>query len=345
MNGILSQADPSQSRRSRFLIGLMMFLGCAALGSVWQLWPRTETGDFPSGLIRAKRHLADGRLDLAEASLKAHLHRYPNSTEALEELRWLYFNQFRNREIEELLEAHLVQFPDDVSVAIELLNCEFRKQLPREGIGYLREINQQQPGQAAVQLALGYCHWQIGENDAARTALQAALKQRPDHRETRYIAAEFLMESGEVEAVATLVAEDGDTKGAPEPVMTNRDDDRVWYLRSLIAEHFGDVDSAYRAITRASAKRPGDLRYVHREGLLLQRLGRKEDATFMLQRANELEGFQSELSEIVLRGQHTEPTPELCERLAELLREFRRDVPSRCWRQLGHRMAASNRRP
>lgn len=340
MNENFSQADPSPSHRFSFRIGLTALLVCVAIGSLWQFWPRNNTGDSISGLTLAKQQLAEGRLDLAEISLQSHLQRFPNSQEALEELQWLYFNQFRTREIEELLEAHLVRFPDDVGAAIELLNCGFRKQLPREGIGYLREVDQKQPGQASVQLALGYGHWQIGELDAARTMLQAALSQRPNHRETRYIVAEFLLENGESESVAALVAEDVGLKGAED-----RDDDRVWLLRSLIAERLGDVAAAHRAIERASSKRPGELQYVHREGLLLQWLGRQEEATRRLQRANELEGVQSELSEIVLRGQHTEPTPELCERLADLLHEFGRDVPAQCWRQFGDRLAASKRRP
>ncbi len=317
-----------------------MLLGCVLIGSAWQFRSHKKTGDSMSGLVLAKQQLAEGQLDLAEASLQSHLQRFPNSVEALEELRWLYFNQFRTREIEEVLETHLVRFPDDVGAAIELLNCEFRKQLSREGIGYLREVDQKQPGQAAVQLALGYCHWQIGELDAARTALQAALSQRPNHRETRYIVAEFLLEQGEFESVTALVAEEAGLKS-----VADRDDERVWWLRSLIAERQGDVAAAYRAIERASLKRPGELQYVHREGLLLQRLGRPEEAARRLQRANELEGFQSELSEIVLRGRHTEPTPELCERLADLLHEFGREVPSQCWRQFGRRLAMSNRRP
>lgn len=322
------------------MIGLTVLLGCVLIGSAWQFWPRHQTGDSMSGLARAKQQLAEGRLDLAEVSLQSHLQRFPNSTEALEELRWLYFNQFRTREIEEVLEAHLVRFPDDVGAAIELLNCQFRKQLPREGIGYLREVDHKQPGQAAVQLALGYCLWQIGELEAAQIALQAALSQRPDHRETRYIVTEFLLEKGEAQSFATLVTEDVGLKNT-----TDRDDERAWWLRSLIAERQGDVAAAHQAIEHASSKRPGELQYVHREGLLLQRLGRQDEAARRLQRANELEGFQSELSEIVLRGQHTEPTPELCERLADLLHEFGRDVPSQCWRQLGHRLAASKRRP
>ncbi len=309
MNEKFSLPGPSPSHRFSFRIGLTALLVCVAIGSVWQFQSRNSTGDSMSGLTLAKQQLTEGRLDLAEASLQSHLQRFPNSEEALEELRWLYFNQFRTREIEELLEAHLVRFPDDVGAAIELLNCRFRKQLPREGIGYLREVDQKQPGQAAVQLALGYCHWQIGELDAARTMLQAALSQRPDHRETRYIVAEFWLETGESESVAALVAEDVGLKSPAD-----RDDDRVWLLRSLIAERLGDFAAAHRAIERACSQRPGELQYVHREGLLLQRLGRQAEATRRLQRANGLESFQSELSEIVLRGRHTEPTPELCER-------------------------------
>ncbi|MFM9959755.1 MAG: tetratricopeptide repeat protein [Planctomycetaceae bacterium] len=313
------------------MTGLAVLLGGLVIGVVWQLDFRDGSGDSISGdsisgdsitgLSLAKQHLVEGRLDLAEAALQSHLQRFPNSAEALEELRWLYFNQFRTREIEELLEAHLARYPKDIAAAIELLNCEFRKQLPREGIGYLRDVDRKQPGQSSVQLALGYCHWQIGELDEARTAFQTALAQRRDHRETCNVVAEFLLEEGEIEAAAELVKD--------------REDDQAWFLRSLIAEQHGDVEAAYRAIANASSQRPGELRYVHREGLLLKRLGRHEEATRRLHRANELEGFQTELSEIVMRGRHTEPTPEMCERLADLLHEFAREVPSRCWRQFG----------
>lgn len=325
MNGNVPQAGRSPSHRSKFLTWLAIVLGVVSIGAVWQLWTRHDSGDSMARMTLAKQHLAEGRLDLAEAALQSHLQRFPNSPDALEELRWLYFNQFRTREIEEVLEAHLARYPDDIAAAIELLNCEFRKQLPREGIGYLRDVDRKQPGQPSVQLALGYCHWQIGELDEARTAFQAVLAQRRDHRETRNVVAEFLLEQGEIEAAAELVKD--------------REDDQAWFLRSLIAEQHGNVEAAHQAIRHASSQRPGELRYVHREGLLLKRLGRHDEASRRLQRANELEGSQSELSEIVMRGQHSEPTPELCNRLADLLHEFARDVPSRCWRRLGSRLA------
>ena len=125
------------------------------------------------------------------------------------------------------------------------------------------------------------------------------------------------------------------------------DNDREWFLRSLIAERQGNVDAAYQSIAQAIALRPGELPYLHREGLLLQRLGRQKEASLKLQRANVLEGFQTELNEIVLRGQHTEPTAEICERIAKLLHEFSREIPARTWRQLGLRMtsAQAERRP
>lgn len=352
MNAPSSLSEKPPSHWLWLMAGLAVLLGGLVVGAAWRLGtPRdsTDSGDSNNKLVQAKKQLSDGRLDLAEAALLAHLQRFPQSAEALEELRWLYFNQFRTREIETFLEAHLARFPEDFGAAIELLNCEFRKQLPREGIGYLLAIDQKQPGQASVQLALGYCHWQIGELDAARTALQAALSQRPEHRETRFLVAEFLLENGETEAAANLLQEAADSKTNKHvsAAVADANDDRALFLRSLIAEQQGNVEMAYQAIQQAVTKRPGELPYVHREGLLLQRLGRQEEATRTLQRANQLEGFQSELSEIVLRGRHSEPTPEVCERLAQLLHEFAREIPSRSWRNLGSKLSATNseRRP
>ena len=350
MNEEMLLADPSSTRRSKVLIGLSLLFGLLLVGALWKLGdPQNdaERDESINKLLLAKKYLGDGRLDLAEVSLLAHLQRHPQSVEALEELRWLYFNQFRTREIETVLETHLARFPEDFGAAIELLNCEFRKQLPREGIGYLREINQRQPGQPFVLLALGYCHWQIGELEAARTVFETVLTKCPDHEEARCVISEFLLENGETEAAAELLKNDAESTDQSTILNAGTDNDRVWFLRSVVAERRGNIDMAYQEIKRAISLRSSELSYVHREGLLLQRLGRQEEATKKLQRANVLEGFQTELSEIVLRGQHAEPTPEICARIAKLLHEFAREVPARSWHQFGLRMtsAQSERRP
>lgn len=344
MNEELLKTGSSSIRRPKARIALSVLFGLLLIGILWHIGGTrhfSETDKSANKLTLAKKHLSEGQLDFAEQSLLAHLQRHPQSNEALEELRWLYFNQFRTRDIEVVLENHLARFPDDFGVAIELLNCEFRKQLPREGMGYLLEMNQKHPGQPTVQLALGYCHWQIGEVGAARELFDKALAQRPDHRETRYIISDFFLDNGETEAAAELLNGIADaTKNFPsraeQPV-----NDREWFLRSLIAERQGNIDVAYQSIEQAIALRPSELPYLHREGLLLQRLKRQKEASIKLQRANVLEGFQTELSEIVLRGQHTEPTPEICERIAKLLHEFSREIPSHTWHLLGLRLAST----
>jgi tetratricopeptide (TPR) repeat protein len=277
-------------------------------------------------------NLADGRLDTAEVRLRRYLESHPDSEQAAEELRWLYFNQLRTRDVEEFLAAQLQRFPDHYWLLAELLTTEFRKQLPREGLKYLQEVNERHPGQAPVLLALGYCYWQIGELDQAHPALQAALELRPHHPATRLLIAEYLLEQNETDAASALLGQPRDGLSASdEPDLSQ--DDRWWSLRSVLAERRGEWDEAERHIARAIELRPGELKYLQRQGLLWQRLGRPEESARVLQQANRLEAVHSELSEIVLRGRHEEPSPEFCRHLGALCEQLHQPLAAAGWRR------------
>lgn len=263
--------------------------------------------------------LTDRRLEIAERRLRQHLERYPDSPPLRDELRWLYFNQLRTRELETFLEQELEKNPADLSLAIELLNSEFRKQLPREGIGYLQEADARHPDQAPVKAAIGYCLWQIGRVEEARAGFERALELAPSETRIRQMAAEFLLEQGgQLEQVGELLE--------PQPA-----DDNGWYLLSRWSEQKGDLAAAESHIRAALQRRPGELKYVQRRGELLRRLGQTQAADKALQAANELETVQTELSELVLRGRHEQPTVETCQQLAKWNRARQRHVQAQAW--------------
>ncbi len=263
--------------------------------------------------------LADSRLDVAEQRLVKHLQLYPDSPEIRDELRWLYFNQLRTRELEGLLERELEKFPLEFSLAIDLLSSEFRKQLPREGIGYLQAADKRHPDQAMVKAAIGYCLWQIGQPDDARAMFEQSLELRPDEIRVRQVVADFLLEQG------------GQLEQAKGLLASHPADDYGWYLLSRCSEQQRQIEVAEEQMQSALRQRPGELKYVQRRGELLRRLGRTRDADKTLQEANRLEAVQTELSELVLRGMHEQPTVEICQRLAKLNQARRRDVQARAW--------------
>jgi tetratricopeptide (TPR) repeat protein len=303
--------------------------------------PRPAKSSF-AVLEEILANLADGQLAAAEIGLREYLAAHPDSEAASEELRWLYFNQLRTRDVQEFLEAEFQSHPDQLWLLAELLTTEFRKQLPREGLKYLQDVNARHPGQAPVLLALGYCYWQIGELGEAHAALQSALELRPQHRATRLLVAEYLLEQNEPVAAAALIEESPDVVESAGR-LDFAEDDRWWSLKSQLADRRGDLIGAQQDLARALELRPAELQYVQRQGQLLQRLGRMQESAEVLRAANRLEAIHTELSEIVLRGKHEQPTPELCRRLADLCEELHQPLRSDGWRRLAEQLAAPRR--
>jgi tetratricopeptide (TPR) repeat protein len=289
-----------------------------------------------ASLSRAFAYLHHLRFDAGEEALVRHLEQYPpgpehpDSQAAREELKWIYFNQFRRRELEQLLQTSLARHPGDYALLADLLNIEFRRQLAQEGIGHLKSVNQKQPGQPSVLLALGFCHWQLGDVKTAWEQIQAAMDLRPEHLETRLVAAEILLEQNQLEsAEALLAAGDGASTSLKERFQK---DDRWWWLRSKLAEVRGDDELALEYLEKALALRPSELQYVHRRGVLQQVLGRTEEAAETFADAKQLELCESRLNEIVRSGALEYPTVDVCLEVADLCEKRGRKLQADGWR-------------
>jgi tetratricopeptide (TPR) repeat protein len=269
-------------------------------------------------LRQVRALLDDARFEQAEEILI----RRRDHPSAYEELRWLYFNQLRRRDVERLLEERLARHPDDPQVLIDFLYTEFRQQVAEEGLAMLQKIHEHQSGQASIVLALGYCHWRLGEVETATKHLEEALRMRPNHLDTRLIVGEFLMERGELDAAGELLDE--------EP----SDDDRWWWLRSRLASRRGEVKNAIEMSEQALKRRPHELPYVHGYAQLLQQSGRREDASQVIQRARELETCKSRLELIVLSGDLERLTPDLCREIAFLCDCRGQRTQAAAWRRL-----------
>lgn len=286
-----------------------------------------RSNDLPSALAM----LGDGRLDQAEAALQAELDAHPDSPAATEELQWLYFNQFRVRELEQFLEGRIEAAPGNPAWLHHALMSEIRSPVPREGLGYLESIQARQPGQTAVLRGLGYCQWQLGELRAAWRLIDAALKSRPEDVETRLLAAEFLIEQGRWAAAGAVLNDDG-LRPAFEA------DDRWWSTQSRLSESEGDPPAALARLERALQLRPFELKYVHRRAVLLSAAGRKPEAAEAFEIAGRWEACQKQLTEVALSGRLQQPEPELCLEVAELYDCRARPFYAERWRRLAARL-------
>lgn len=321
------------------LLGLIALLALLAAGLIVAARRGTEA-DVDHMQVAATA-LAEFRMEDAERHFKRQLELHPTDGVAADHLRWIYFNQFRVREVEAVLEDRLRQLPDDLGPAIELLNSEFRPQVPREVLQYWRTVRTKGPEQANVLATLGYCHWQTGDIDRAKEEIQRALELRWDDLRLRALAAEFAFELGDYDSAKLLTDEfEAPPDSAMDPAEARPYEDRCWWIRSRVLQREDKLEAAIRCNSRALSLRPAELPYVQHHGALLLQAGRSDEAADQLERASLLEAVLGELAEIVLAGNIESPNAELYAKIALLCVQRGRSLQGNAWRRAGDHFAA-----
>ena len=311
------------------------------LASAAQFFSRVPSGSDQhraASLAEAFAYLNSGRLGLCEEAFQRHLERFPDSTVAYVELKWLFFNQFRRRELERFLDQRLAQYPGNYTVLLDALYTEIREQVAQEAVVPLRNADEAQPDQAPVLLALGYCHWQLGELTTAREQLERALQLRPEHLETRLIIAEFLLEQDQIDAARKLLMPEDTTSNSLLASFENHDQ---WHwLRHRIALTEDFPEEAMKHLEAALSLRPFDLKYLQTRGSLLQTLGEAETAAEVFRHVHPRATAEQRLLQIVLGEQLEQPTVELCREVAELYEIRGRNNLASGWRMVADRLQA-----
>lgn len=280
--------------------------------------------------------LAEGRVEAAEQALRMAVSERLDFQPARDELRWLYFNTFRVREVERLLEAWLELHPDDFRSLLDLHFAEFRRQLPREGRPFLERLESQQPGQLAVLRGLAYCDWQAGDAGSARDRFAQAVDRAPTDVETRLLAAEFALEQGWSELSRALL--DVSDKAF---LAQAEADDRWWGLRGRLARSAGQAAEAVALLANAIERRPRESVWRQERGLALRDLGRAAESAADLGMAVRLEQAKAEMANLVFSGRLEDPDRATIEQMAGLCEQRGQRVAHRCWFLWSQRAAGS----
>ena len=222
----------------------------------------------PAFLNAAMCYLLDDKIGQAEATFKSYLVEYPGSSTARTELQWIYFNQFRVREAENLLKGELSDVKNPLPLLIHLLYIEFKPPIAQESIRLLKKINDAEPGQASVLLALGNCHWKLGEIDKARALISDAQSINPHNVEQIIVGAEFYLELGELEKCETILQPA--SRYPPELQKKLEKDDRWFWLRSRLQFQKDHLDLALEEIKTALKIDPYQMKYNQQSGMILQ---------------------------------------------------------------------------
>lgn len=261
-------------------------------------------------LTQALQWLDDGQVAAAEQALREYWKAHPDSQLAQDELRWLCFHQFRFRDVEQIARAGVERHPGDPIYLVHAMMTRFRPPVPQEGLAQLESIQQRHPGQLRVLVGLAYANWHLGELERASEFFNQALQQSPADHETRLLAAEFLIERNQYETAVKLLEFPADPMGSAPAYF--EPDDRWWWLWCQVDIARDQWDPALEHVRQALFRRPGEIRYVQRQGLILQRLQQATAAAEVFQHAQELEAHQMALNEFVLSGAVQSPSADQC---------------------------------
>lgn len=293
---------------------------------------RSESAEFRQASLGHVQALL-GSYDLAEAErqMQRHLEMFPDERALWDELRWLCFNQFRTRDVEELSHWWLKNHPDDTEALNHLLLGVFRPQVPQEGTSYLQQVLETAGSpQVSVQRALGWAAWQSGKRDEAKRLLEQVWQTAADDLRTRLLSAEILIEEQNVEAADRVL---GSVPFGVSGEMFGNQTDRWHWLRSRVLLEQNEVVASLDQVRRAVKHQPGNLMYIHEQAVLLKQLGHEVEAAEKFNTARTIEQCKKRFAEIAFSGVWEHPTPVLREEIAELYQRSGHDFLARLWRR------------
>lgn len=287
-----------------------------------------------ASLLLIQTLLESSNLADAEKQMQRHLQSFPDERMIWDELRWLCFNQFRTRDVEELSDWWLKTHPDDNQALTHLLLGVFRPQVPQEGSHYLRQVQQNTDQQVPVLRALAWAAWQSGQSDEARKLLGQAWEADPDDPRTRFLSAGFLIEEQSFAAAGRVLGTE--PFGVPGEMFGDQTDRWHW-LQSRVLLGRNQVAAALEEVTRAAALRDGDLKYIHSQAVLLKQLGRDEEARTAFNQARMIEKCRKRFAEIAFSGDWKTPDLDLRHELADLYLQCGNRHVARLWRKSSRR--------
>ena len=287
--------------------------------------PDTSEQFEQGGIALASSLNHDKQFDRAESVLRRHLELFPRSVATCEELVRLNLKLLRQREATTLLLEFWGRGWDDFGALPLLLELEVKTATPHEAVPVLEAADRQHPRQSAVVLALARAYSMMGKTEQAQAQFEDALRLKPQDFLTRLLAAEFFFNRGDVETAQRLVKIE-----SVKPI----EDDRYWFLLCRIADHSNQLEEAYSCLQKVLTLRPNDETYLLMQATLLRRMGRIEGARTAALHATQLAENRKQLVLLSHQFDRTQPNPDLCLEIADLLERLGHLKQANGWRRV-----------
>ena len=204
--------------------------------------------------------------------------------------RWSYYLAVlaldrgqRDRALE-LLERSLTNDGSLVVARLRLVGLLIDQGEFTRAAGELDALSRNDPGEPAIFRLRGRLALEQGRSDEARATLEKARAALPDDRETRYLLAQALRDTGDRQGASELLADIEQLSDAtfPDPLMsavnTRRRDLMVVVNSANLALQQGRIDDAIRLFETVLEQDPAHFDAHHNLGLIAGRQGRLDDA-------------------------------------------------------------------
>lgn len=297
----------------------------------WSIPPESEYYQ-PALHNTAKACLKCAQMERAEEALEQFLQVAPDSPAVITELQWLYFNQFRVREAEQLLKENLQIAQAPYPLLYHLLQIEFYPPIAQESIGLLKQINNAKPGQASILLALGYCHWKLGEIKQGRDLIEQSLAINPERLESILTAADFYLETGDLQKSESLLQPANEYPSELKKKL--QQDDRWHYFKSRLHFQKKELPQALQELQLALQLNPHEIQYLQQCGKIHQASGHYKRAQTQFQKAKTLATSYQELYQFVASGTLENPTREDCLQVASHLETLQHTTQAQLWKKI-----------
>jgi tetratricopeptide (TPR) repeat protein len=167
---------------------------------------------------------------------------------------------------------------------------EFEMVDPQVALGLLAPALVNDPEDLLTRRAIGLYHLEAGNTEKARAQLIRCMQESPDNLLMWEAWLQCLIKSGAGEFELELAVHD-----LPQSADGSAE---CWKARQILAERQDNLQLAQEAAEQSVRLQPSEAEHYHQLGLILMRLGKKEDGQRELTRSQELQQTRQELRQL-----------------------------------------------
>lgn len=278
---------------------------------------------------RAKSLLSDGQYELGEVVLRDHVAKYPRSIDAWDLYYLLLQEQFRQDELIESLRQRVLELRTSFQFLPLHLKAVASSSVAQKVESRLLAVHEKHPDQPCVLAALARAAWLKGERERAKELFLHLLPQSELRPRFVLWAAEFFLDtqdSPQARAFLQKIESPSELQLSDAPV--------YWFVEARASALEANYDQALEQIDQALKLKPAGAKFHTLRATVLRRLKREPEAIGSNEAAARYGAADEELYRQSTTIGQTPPAPDVCHRIAEMMRIVGHEEVADAWLDL-----------